>query len=315
MSRIIEWSQGVYRFIDDVGKGGEEYASYLVLGDDQIALIDIPTRSLGKDIISYVKKIGRDPSAIKYLVLTHSHPDHWAGIDSLAKIKPEIWIHEAGIKALTEGQKYILQTQFHQASRFSLAMKSSLFSKISKIDEKFIHPFSSSETLELGGESLILQHTGGHSADSILIQAYRGQCTFIGDEGNIYPDQPAAFYLDATGDSKKRLKLLELLKNVRTEVICPSHQSPVPKPTDMYIHNLIFEHNHTKDTLYDLLLSVGQSKVHYLSEEYQNTLGISWKTPFDELGVAETTVTVFMNELKKEGKVDYESHNERWKVV
>ncbi len=315
MNRMVEWSQGVYRFIDDIGKGGEEYASYLIVGDDQMAIIDIPTRSLGKDIISYVKKIGRDPSDIKYLILTHSHPDHWAGISTLGKIKPEIWLHESGKKALTEGQKYILQSQFHDVSRFNLAMKSSLFSKISKIKEELIHTFSSSETFDLGGESLILQHSGGHSADSILIQAYRAQCTFIGDEGNIYPDQPAAFFMDATGDSIKRLKLLNLLKNVRTEVICPSHQSPVPKPFDMYIHNLTFEHTHTKDTLYDLLLSVGQAKVPYLAEKYQDTLGISWKTPFEELGVAETTVSVFMNELKKEGKVDYESHSERWKTV
>ncbi|MFX0084124.1 MAG: MBL fold metallo-hydrolase [Candidatus Hodarchaeota archaeon] len=312
MTNFIEWASGIYRVGDDIGKGGEEYASYLVLGDEKIAIIDLPTRKIGKEIISFVKKSNRDPSEIQYLILTHTHPDHWAGINSLKKVQPQVIIHESGIPALTEAKKYILEKQFTSVSKYGLAMKSSLFSKIGNIKEDLIQSFSKSESIDLGGEQLLLQHSGGHSADSILIQAYRGQCTFIGDECNIYPDQPASFFIDSTGSSVQRLKLLNLLSKLNTEVICPTHQAPVPKPTDLYINNLKFEHTHTKDTIYDLLLSAGQAKTFYLAEEYQKILGISWKTPFKELGVAETTVEAFLNEMKKEGKAEYESHTKRW---
>ncbi len=315
MADFIEWASGIYRVTDDTGKGGEEYASYLVLGDETIAIIDIPNRSIGKSIISFVKKAGRDPSEIRYLILTHTHPDHWAGISSLSKIKPRVVVHESGTAALTEAKKYILEKQFTTVSKYGLAMKSSLFSKIGKIKEELIQPFSNSESIDLGEEQLILQHSGGHSADSILIQAYKGQCTFIGDEANIYPDQPSSFFIDSTGSTNKRLKLLNLLSKLNTEVICPSHQSPIPKPTELYISNLLFEHNHTKDTIYDLLLSAGQAKTFYLAEEYQKILGFSWKTPFKELGVAETTVVAFLEEMKKEGKAEYESHTKRWKAI
>jgi glyoxylase-like metal-dependent hydrolase (beta-lactamase superfamily II) len=314
MPDFIEWASGIYRVVDSIGKRGEEYAGYLVLGDEKIAIIDIPTRSIGKSIISWVKKAGRDPTEINYLILTHTHPDHWAGWSSLSKIKPQIIVHESGVEALKNGQKYILEKQFPSVSKFSLAMKSSLFSKINKINEEMIQPFEKSETIDLGGEELILQHSGGHSADSILIQAYRGECTFIGDEANIYPDQPAAFYIDGTGNASKRLKLLNLLSSIKTEIICPSHQSPVPKPVELYINNLIFEHNHTKDTIYDILVSVGAAKAFYIAEEYQKILGVSWATPFKELGVAETTVTAFLKQLEKEGKVSYETHTTRWSI-
>lgn len=315
MNNFVEWARGIYRVVGDVGDQGVEYASYLVLGDEKIAVIDIPSRSVGKDIISFVKREGRDPSEIRYLILTHSHPDHWAGMDSLSKIKPQVWFHETGVDALKEGKKYILDKQFPKPSKFGLAMKSSLFSKIGKVKEDLLHPFGESETIDLGGEELILQNSGGHSADSILIQAYRGRCTFIGDEGNIYPDQPAAFYIDGTGSPNRRLKLLELIGKIKTEVICPAHQSPIPRPVDLYINNLIFEHKHTKDTIYDLLVSAGQAKAFYLAEEYQNALGISWETPFKELGVAETTVTAFLEELEKEGRVRYETHSQRWSAI
>ncbi len=314
MTNFVEWASGIYRVVDDVGKGGEEYASYLVLGDEKIAIIDLPSRSIGKDIISFVKKADRDPSEIRYLILTHTHPDHWAGIDSLKKIKPQVWLHESGVEALKEGKKYILEKQFPNPSKFSLAMKSSLFSKIGKLKGELIHSFEKSETLDLGGEELILQNSGGHSSDSILIQAYRGGCTFIGDEGNIYPDQPAAFYIDGTGSSDRRMKLLELVSKIKTEVICPAHQSPVPRPVELYVQNLIFEHKHTKDTIYDLLVNAGQAKVFFMAEEYQRILGISWTSPFKELGVAETTVNAFLKELEKEGRVHYETHTQRWSI-
>ncbi|MFX1505651.1 MAG: MBL fold metallo-hydrolase [Promethearchaeota archaeon] len=315
MVNFVEWASGIYRVVDDIGKQGEEYASYLVLGDEKIAIIDLPSRTIGKEIISFVKKADRDPSEIRYLILTHTHPDHWAGIDSMKKVKPQVWLHESGVEALKEGKKFILEKQFPYPSKFSLAMKSSLFSKIGKVKEEFIHPFDKSETIDLGGEELILQNSGGHSADSILIQAYRGGCTFIGDEGNIYPDQSAAFYIDGTGSSEKRMKLLELVGKLKTEVICPAHQSPVPKPVELYIQNLTFEHKHTKDTIYDLVVSAGEAKAFYVAEEYQRILGFSWETPFKELGVAETTVTAFLKELEKEGKVHYETHTQHWSIL
>lgn len=315
MVNFVEWASGIYRIVDDVGKQGEEYASYLVLGDEKIAIIDLPSRTIGKEIISFVKKADRDPSEIRYLVLTHTHPDHWAGIDSMKKIKPQVWVHESGVEALKEGKKFILEKQFPYPSKFSLAMKSSLFTKIGRIKEEFIHPFEKSETLDLGGEELILQNSGGHSADSILIQAYRGGCTFIGDEGNIYPDQAAAFYVDGTGSTEKRMKLLQLVSKLKTEVICPAHQSPIPKPVELYIQNLTFEHKHTKDTIYDLVVSAGEAKAFYVAEEYQRILGFSWETPFKELGVAETTVTAFLKEQEKEGKVHYETHTKRWSIL
>ncbi len=315
MTNFVEWASGIYKVVDDVGKQGEEYGSYLILGDERIAIIDIPSRDIGKDIISFVKKAGREPSDIKYLVLTHTHPDHWAGMRSLSKIKPQIWLHESGVEALKEGKKYILEKQFPKPSKFSLAMKSSLFTKIGKVKEELINTFDKSETLDLGGEELILQNSGGHSSDSILIQAYRGGCTFIGDEGNIYPDQPASFYIDGTGSTERRMKLLELLGRLKTELICPAHQSPIPKPVELYIQNLIFEHKHTKDTIYDLLVSAGQAKSFFIAEEYQRILGFSWTTPFSELGVAETTVTAFLKELEKEGRVHYETHTQRWSSI
>ncbi|MHA1941129.1 MAG: MBL fold metallo-hydrolase [Candidatus Hodarchaeales archaeon] len=314
MGNFVEWAPNLYRIVGDVGKMGEEYASYIIMGE-KIAIIDLPIRSIGKDIISFVKKAGRDISDISHVILTHTHPDHWAGIDSLSKIKPKIVVHESGVEALTQGKKYILKEQFPSPAKFSLAMKSSLFTRIDKIKEEHIYSISGSETIDLGDEELIIQPTGGHSSDSVLIQAYNAKCTFIGDEANIIPNQPASFYIDGTGNTKKRLNLIKLLSSLTTETICPAHQSPIPHPFEMYVHNLKFEHNHTKDTIYDLLVSTGQAKAYFLGEEYMKIIGIEWESPYKELGVAATTASAFLKELEGEGRAKYESHTERWGIT
>ena len=314
MGNFVEWAPGIYRIVGETGKKGEEYGSYVVMGQEKIAIIDLPSRSIGKKILKFVKNAGREQSDISYVILTHTHPDHWAGLSAMAKIEPKVVVHESGVSSLTLGKNFILKEQFPSPSKFNLAMKSSLFTKIGKVKEDHIYSFSGSETLELGGEELLLQHTGGHSKDSILIQAYQAKCTFIGDEANIVPDKPASFFIDGTGSTQSRLKVLKLLSNLSTEVICPAHQSPVPHPFDLYLHNLIFEHSHTKEAIYDILVSAGQAKIHLLAEKYLNTIGISWDSPFKELGVAETTVTAFLKELELEGKVHYESHTERWSI-
>lgn len=314
MDSVVEWVDGIFRVHEDKGKGGEEHSMFIVMGDS-IALIDVPNRSLGKKAISFVKNSGYDPSNIKYLILTNSHITQWAGLPVLSKIKPKIIIHESGKSALTEGQKYILKHQFPYTSKFGLAMKSSLFTKIKKVKEESITAISGSETIDLGGEELIIQPSGGHSSDSLLIHAYKAKGTFIGDEGNIYPDQPSSFFLDATGNSSKRLKLLQLLDSMKSNIIFPAHQSPELKPFDIYLQNLIFEHKHTKSTIYDLLISAGQAKTLYLAEEYTKILGIDWKTPYDELGVDVTTVDCFLKELEQENSAEFIPSKERWKAT
>ena len=72
MGNFVEWAPGVYRIVGETGKQGEEYASYLVMGQEKIAIIDLPTRSIGKKIISFVKDAGRDTSDIKYIILTQT---------------------------------------------------------------------------------------------------------------------------------------------------------------------------------------------------------------------------------------------------
>ena len=62
------------------------------------------------------------------------------------------------------------------------------------------------------------------------------------------------------------------------------------------------------------MVSAGETKAFYVAEEYQCILSFSWETPFKELGVVKTTVTAFLKELEKEGKVHYETHTQRWSI-
>jgi glyoxylase-like metal-dependent hydrolase (beta-lactamase superfamily II) len=49
--------------------------SYLIVGET-ITLIDTGVASCETRIFEYIRSIGRDPSEISLVILTHSHPDH-----------------------------------------------------------------------------------------------------------------------------------------------------------------------------------------------------------------------------------------------
>ena len=57
---------------------------YLIVGET-LALVDsgLPWNPSG--IVKYIRSIGRDPSELRQILVTHSHPDHTGGTLSLVK--------------------------------------------------------------------------------------------------------------------------------------------------------------------------------------------------------------------------------------
>jgi len=162
----MEIIPGVHR-IDGV-KGAN---CYLVILGEKLLLIDTGMPSSGDKITNYIKEIGKQPSDISYILLTHAHLDH---IGSAAETKK------------VTGAKVAI----HTANASILRGKSELnpiegpFGFISRLMTQLIH-FQAVEPdiilendIEIEGFKII--HTPGHTGGSVCIYQ-PGKVIFAGD--------------------------------------------------------------------------------------------------------------------------------------
>lgn len=61
-------------------------SSYLVTTSSGLVLIDATFADTADNILDNVRKLGFDPSKIKYIFVTHSHPDHFGGAGKIQEV-------------------------------------------------------------------------------------------------------------------------------------------------------------------------------------------------------------------------------------
>ena len=120
---------------------------------------DSPERS----IYPYIRGLGRDPSEISHLILTHGHWDHCAGA---AKIKSDtgckVAIHSLGKPYLEDPELIVKELSERFPSLDNASMSN--FDAV-KVDITY----NDRDQLDLSGKKLEIIHIPGHSPDSISI--------------------------------------------------------------------------------------------------------------------------------------------------
>lgn len=192
---------------------------YLYTGAAKMLVIDTGMPGNGKKIIDYVKGLGKDPSDINYIILTHADIDH---IGSAAEIKQmtdaKLVIHadDALILSGKSGFKTI---------KGPLGMLVKLIYLLLRF-----HPVEPDVILkdnsEMAGFKVI--HTPGHTNGSISLYL-PGKVIFVGDalksdsRGNPKPPRSRIFSLDVT-QAKASLMAISVLE---FDILLPGHGAPV----------------------------------------------------------------------------------------
>ena len=137
--------------------------SCLIVGES-LTLIDAGREESPEgSIYPYIKKLGRDPSEISHLILTHAHWDHCAGA---ATIKSDtgckIGIHQRGKPYLEDPELIVKQLTERFPSQDNAHMAN--FEAV-----KADITYKDGDIIDLGGKKLEIIHILGHSADSISI--------------------------------------------------------------------------------------------------------------------------------------------------
>ena len=173
--------------------------AFLIETDDELILIDTGYPKSGKKILNYIQKIGRTPTEIKHILITHLHTDHTGSIhEILEHCNPKIYAHPLDAELMAQGKSFRSKVELSPGLIHRIVY--TLFVKynaktipVCKVD----HPLEHDAFLDLGKGFKII-HIPGHSAGQValLYQDYGGVMIAADAYSNINGFMLTPFYED-----------------------------------------------------------------------------------------------------------------------
>ena len=146
---------------------------YLITSGPEMVLIDAGMRGSSRKIADYLQRLGKNPSEIKYIVLTHSDIDHIGGAAEMKKITGAKLVIHAGDAPVLTGDN---TSRLRNKSRF-VKILIRILSKLMS-SPSFTPDIVLKGNTDIAGYQII--STPGHSDGSISIYL-PGKVIFVGD--------------------------------------------------------------------------------------------------------------------------------------
>jgi len=191
-------------------------SSCAIIGDT-ITLVDVgASDSPEAAIYPYLKDIGRDPSEISHIILTHAHLDHCGGVASIKKKTGcKVYVHKLGKPYLEDAG--LIDKELHDRFPAVYPEKKPDFESV-KADVTF----ENGDILDLGGRQIRVLHTPGHSPGSSCIIDEEQGVYISGDSIQGRGERrPLLFY-----SSKEYVESMRRLLKESVKVLITGHPFP-----------------------------------------------------------------------------------------
>ena len=179
--------------------GTPSYPAYLTMGDSGM-IIEGGTGATFPILVNQIKELGIRPERIKYLALTHTHPDHVGAVPRLKRLWPHLKV-VGSERAAQQLQKEGFINNFISVDRTIteiLLVKGDIDWWPEELEDLLFEvdiTVREGEKIELGdGVAWTVYETPGHSPCHISFHNERDSILVIGDATGIYEPEKDVFW-------------------------------------------------------------------------------------------------------------------------
>jgi glyoxylase-like metal-dependent hydrolase (beta-lactamase superfamily II) len=234
---------------------------------------------------------------IRYVVNSHTHPDHSAGnwVFGEGKVKA-IYVPEEGFQ--TSGDMKALSERLAEPGPLAELWKEFVVKTMNMKDCRPTNSFSDRMPLELGGTTLIPIHTPGHTVDHYCIYEPEKRILFSFDY-DLSPFGP--WYGHRESSIPQFKKSIEKLKKVDARILVSGHAEPVKTNIRAQLTEFSAKFNERDEKIISLVRGHGKT-----ISEVVDASPIYGKYPYAELLLRyweENMIRKHVEDLVRQGRV------------
>lgn len=176
--KITKVYDDIYHFETTVKRMLAIHVSYFIDAPTPV-LIETGPATAGDAVLEGIRRVGRDPAKLKYIIPTHIHVDHAGGIGHLASTLPQATfvLHREGVRHMTEPERLIASTKQAFGDDFETD-----FGPIVPILKERVMVIEGGEKISLDkGRELQLLYTPGHAHHCISAFDTKSRGLFCGE--------------------------------------------------------------------------------------------------------------------------------------
>ena len=207
-----ELASGVYAVPGDTGKGveGRPNAGFVVTDEGVVVIDALASPRQGEQLLRSIRRVTDRP--IRWLVLTHHHPDHHFGAVVLRKAGARVIAHPDKRTLASEGGEDALIADWVRVVGLD-AMRGFEFADMPD------RPVTGTDTLRLGGRTIVVSHPGaGHSPGDLIVWLPKERVLFAGD---VLVEDGVSMVVD--GNSDELLRVLDTVSALSARAVVPGH--------------------------------------------------------------------------------------------
>ena len=210
----MEIVEGIHR-VDEASANMAHSNVYLVIEGEELTVIDTGTAGNAKKIVDYIQKIGRQPSNVSTIILTHCHMDHAGSVKELKDLtNAKVAVHEEDADCVS-GKKPLPKP------------KNVLFRAVSSfIRLTPVQPDIILKDKDKIGQ-LIVIHTPGHTEGSIALLDQAKKTLFAGDTLRFDGEKLSGPSEQFTLDMKKTKESIEKISALSFDIMLGGHGEPL----------------------------------------------------------------------------------------
>ena len=220
-------SDGVYRL------GSKWVNFYLVTDGDAVTVVDTGVGGYFTQVEPALQRLGRQPSDVKAIALTHTHTDHVGSADKLVKLtSAPVFVHRAEADIATGAKKPAIPKGFlanvWRPTMLSLAGHFVANKGLAQVTVPEVTSYEDGDVLDVPGRPRVVYapgHSAGHSA------------LFLEDRSVLFCGDALATLSVTTGatgpmlhpfneDRARAIAELDALEGLPADLLLPGHGEP-----------------------------------------------------------------------------------------